>query len=262
MILKTFGQDKLKPLNSMYNPYSLIGKTILITGASSGIGKATAIECSKQGATVLLLGRNLDRLTQAMEECEGTGHSIIQFDLSDIGNIPNLLGMLPELDGVVHSAGVNTKYLVKKINQERIDELLHTNYYAPTLITQLLLNNKKFKKNASMVFISSISASYASVSNALYASSKAALNAFVRCLAMEIAPRGMRANVIQPGIIETPILKAYALTEEMQDFKNSCPLGHSGEPTDIALGCVYLLSEASKFTTGSIMTIDGGLTLK
>lgn len=242
--------------------FSLEGKTILVTGASSGIGKATAIECSKQGANVLLLGRNFERLTQALEECEGTGHSIVQFNLSDIDNIPNLLGMLPDLDGVVHSAGVNTKDLVKNVNREKIDELFHTNYYAPALITQLLLKNKKFRKNASMVFISSISASYASVSNALYASSKAALNALVRCLAMEIAPRGMRANVIQPGVIETPILQAYAMTDELQDFKKSCPLGHPGEPLDIALGCVYLLSEASKFATGTILTIDGGLTLK
>ena len=246
----------------MYNPFSLEGKTILVTGASSGIGKATAIECSKQGATVLLLGRNLDRLTQAMKECVGSQHSVIQFDLSDIDSIPKLLEMLPTLDGIVHSAGVNTKYLVKNINREKIDELHHTNYYAPALMTQLFLKNKKLAKNASIVFISSISASYASVSNSLYASSKAALNAFARCLAMEIAPRGMRANVIQPGVIETPILKAYAMTDELQDFKNSCPLGHPGEPIDIAHGCVYLLSDASKFMTGSIMTIDGGLTLK
>lgn len=246
----------------MYNPFSLEGKTILVTGASSGIGKATAIECSKHGAKVWLLGRNTERLTQAMKECEGTNHNIIQFDLSDIDNIPKLLETLPVLDGIVHSAGVNTKYLVKNISREKIEELLHTNYYAPALMTQLFLKNKKLAKNASIVFISSISASYASVSNSLYASSKAALNSFARCLAMEIAPRGMRSNVIQPGVIETPILKAYAMTDELQDFKNSCPLGHPGEPIDIAHGCVYLLSDASKFMTGSIMTIDGGLTLK
>lgn len=257
MILKTFGQVDMTD-----NPFSLEGKTILVTGASSGIGKATAVECSKYGATVLLLGRNIPRLEESLSECIGNGHKIIQFDLSDLDGIPRLLEQLPELDGVVHSAGVNTKYLVKNINREKIDELLYTNYYAPALLTQQLLKNKKFCKNASMVFISSISASYASVSNALYASSKAALNAFVRCLAMEIAPRGMRANVIQPGIIETPILKAYAMTDEIQEFKNSCPLGHPGDPLDIALGCVYLLSEASKFATGTVLTIDGGLTLK
>lgn len=246
----------------MNNPFSLEGKTILVTGASSGIGRASAIECSRVGAKVILLGRNSERLLQTKEECEGSDHSIIQFDLSDIDNINGLIKMLPDLDGIVHSAGVNTKYLVKNLNRDRIDELMHTNYYAPALITQLLLKNKKFRKNASMVFISSISASYASVSNALYASSKAALNAFVRCMAIEIAPRGMRANIIQPGVIETPILKAYAMTDELQDFKNSCPLGHPGEPIDIAYGCIYLLSDASKFATGTILTIDGGLTLK
>jgi NAD(P)-dependent dehydrogenase (short-subunit alcohol dehydrogenase family) len=242
--------------------FGLEGKTILVTGASSGIGRATAIECSKAGARVILLGRNGERLSQAMAECKGTGHSIIRFDLSDIDNITVLLNMLPELDGIVHSAGVNTKYLVKNIKREKIDELMHTNFYAPALITSLLLKNRKLSKNASMVFISSVSASYASVSNALYASSKAALNAFVRCLAMEIGARGMRANVIQPGVIETPILKAYAMTDEFQDFKNSCPLGHPGDPVDIAHGCVYLLSDASKFATGTILTIDGGLTVK
>ena len=246
----------------MNDSFSLADKTILVTGASSGIGKATAIECSKQGAKVVLLGRNLERLNQTLEECAGMGHSVIQFDLSEIDKIAELITELPELDGIVHNAGTNTKYLVKNISREKIDELFHTNYYAPVLITQLLLKNKKFKKNASMVFISSISASYASVSNALYASSKGALNSFVRCLAMELAPRGMRANVIQPGVIDTPILKAYAMTDELNDFKSSCPLGHPGEPRDIAMGCVYLLSNASKFTTGSIMTIDGGLTLR
>lgn len=246
----------------MNDSFSLVDKTILVTGASSGIGKATAIECSKQGAKVVLLGRNLERLNQTLEECAGMGHSVIQFDLSKIDKIAELITELPELDGIVHNAGTNTKYLVKNISREKIDELFHTNYYAPVLITQLLLKNKKFKKNASMVFISSISASYASVSNALYASSKGALNSFVRCLAMELAPRGMRANVIQPGVIDTPILKAYAMTDELNDFKSSCPLGHPGEPRDIAMGCVYLLSNASKFTTGSIMTIDGGLTLR
>lgn len=246
----------------MNNPFSLERKTILVTGASSGIGKATAIECSKMGAKVILLGRNTERLNETLAECEGEGHKVVQFDLGNLERISAICDDLENLDGVVHCAGVNTKYLVKSINQGKIDELFHTNYYAPALMSQTMLKNKKLNKNASLVFISSISTNYASVSNALYASSKGALNSFVRCLAMEIAPRGMRANIIQPGIIDTPILKAYALTDELQDFKSACPLGHPGEPHDIAMGCVYLLSDASKFTTGSIMTIDGGLTLR
>lgn len=242
--------------------FSLDGKTILVTGASSGIGQATAIACSKAGAKVILLGRNLERLNETLASCEGNGHSVIQYDLNNLDDLTETFNDIPELDGVVHNAGVNTKYLVKNLSKEKLDHIFHTNYYAPVLMTQLFLKKKKLKKNASLVFISSISTSFAAVSNSAYASSKGALNSFMRCLAMEIAPRGMRANVIQPGMIETPILNAYAMAEELDRFKNSSPLGHPGEPNDIAYGCVYLLSEASKFVTGSIITIDGGITLR
>lgn len=246
----------------MCYPFSLKGKRVLITGASSGIGRATAIECSKAGAKVILLGRNIDRLNETLSQCDGEGHSLIQCDLADLDSLSEKLNNIPELDGVVHNAGVNTKYLVKNLSKEKIDGIFHTNYYAPVLMTQMFLKKKILKKNASLVFISSISASLGAISNSVYASSKGALNSFVRSLALEIAPRGMRANVIQPGMIETPILSAYAMSEELEAFKNSSPLGHPGEPTDIANGCVYLLSDASKFVTGSVFTIDGGITLR
>ena len=246
----------------MYNPFSLEGKTILVTGASSGIGRATAIECSKAGAKVILLGRSLERLNETLSNCVGEGHCLLQCDLADLDSFSEKFSNIPELDGVVHNAGVNTKYLVKNLSKEKIDGIFHTNYYAPVLMTQMFLKKKILKKNASLVFVSSISASLGAISNSLYASSKGALNSFVRSLALEIAPRGMRANVIQPGMIETPILSAYAMSEELEAFKNSAPLGHPGEPVDIANGCVYLLSEASKFVTGSIFTIDGGITLR
>lgn len=244
------------------NPFSLESKHILVTGASSGIGRSTAIECSKAGAKVILLGRNVDRLNDTRSNCFGEGHCVIQCDLSELDALPEKLIDIPELDGVVHNAGVNTKYLVKNLSKEKIDGIFHTNYYAPVLMTQMFLKKKILKKNASLVFISSISASLGAISNSVYASSKGALNSFVRSLALEIAPRGMRANVIQPGVIETPILSAYAMAEDMESFKNSSPLGHPGEPADIANSCIYLLSEASKFVTGSIFTIDGGITLR
>ena len=242
--------------------FSLDGKTILVTGASSGIGRTTAIECSKAGAKVILLGRSLERLNETLADCVGEGHCFIQCDLADLDSLSEKLIGISELDGVVHNAGVNTKYLVKNLSKDKIDGIFHTNYYAPVLMTQLFLKKKILKKNASLVFVSSISATLGAVSNSVYASSKGALNSFVRSLALEIAPRGMRANVIQPGMIETPILSAYAMSEELEAFKNSAPLGHPGEPVDIANGCVYLLSEASKFVTGSIFTIDGGITLR
>lgn len=256
MILKTFG------LVDMNNPFLLEGKTILVTGASSGIGRATAIECSKAGAKVVLTGRNQEKLNETLSVCEGLGHLLIRCDLSDLNALSERLTDIPELDGIVYNAGVNTKYLVKNLTQDKIDEIFHVNYYAPVLMTQMFLKKKRLKRNASIVFISSISTSFAAISNSVYASSKGALNSFMRCLAMEIASRGMRANVIQPGMIETPILKAYAMAEELTEFKNSSPLGHPGEPEDIAYGCIYLLSDASKFVTGSVMTIDGGVTLR
>lgn len=255
-------KDKNHKNTILYNPFSLEGKTILVTGASSGIGRATAIECSKAGAKVILLGRSLERLNETLSNCVGEGHCLLQCDLADLDSFSEKFSNIPELDGVVHNAGVNTKYLVKNLSKEKIDGIFHTNYYAPVLMTQMFLKKKILKKNASLVFVSSISASLGAISNSLYASSKGALNSFVRSLALEIAPRGMRANVIQPGMIETPILSAYAMSEELEAFKNSAPLGHPGEPVDIANGCVYLLSEASKFVTGSIFTIDGGITLR
>lgn len=246
----------------MNNVFSLEDKTILVTGASSGIGRATAIECSKAGARVILMGRNQERLNETLSACEGIGHQFIQCDLADINILSEILCDIPDLDGIVFNAGVNTKYLVKNLTKDKIDEIFHVNYYAPVLMTQMFLKKKRMKKNASIVFVSSISTSFAAISNSVYASSKGALNSFMRCLAMEIAPRGMRANVIQPGMIETPILKAYAMAEELNDFKNSSPLGHPGDPEDIAYGCIYLLSDAAKFVTGSVMTIDGGVTLR
>ena len=256
MILKIFG------LVDMNNPFSLEDKTILVTGASSGIGRATAIECSKAGARIILMGRNQERLNETLSACEGIGHLLIQCDLSDLNALSERLADIPELDGIVYNAGVNIKYLVKNLTQDKIDEIFRVNYYAPVLMTQMFLKKKRMKRNASIVFISSISTSFAAISNSLYASSKGALNSFMRCLALEIAPRGVRANVIQPGMIETPILKAYAMAEELTEFKNSSPLGHPGEPEDIAYGCIYLLSDAAKFVTGSVMTIDGGVTLR
>ena len=249
-------------METFQNPFSLKDKIILVTGASSGIGRATAIECSRCGAQLILLGRNKDRLKETLLACESGNHMMIQCDLLDLESIGEHLKDIPELNGVVHSAGINPKSLIKKISKTKIDNIFHTNYYAPALITQHLLKSKKLKKESSIVFISSISTSFATISNSLYASTKSAINSFMRCLALEIAPRGMRANVIQPGMIETPIIKSYTMSEELENFNQSIPLGHMGDPKDVAYACIYLLSDASKFVTGACLTIDGGITLR
>ncbi len=244
------------------NPFSLEGKKILVTGASSGIGKSIAIECSKMGASVVITGRNVERLEQTLSECQGAGNIMIPFDLSNIDELHDFVSKIPTLDGIVQNAGINTKTLVKFLTRQKIDDIYHTNVYAPILMIQQLIKMKKINSNASIVFISSISSSFAAISNSVYASSKGAINSFMRSLALELAPRNIRANVIRPGMIKTPILNAYAMSEELDEFLSSAPLGHPGEPCDIAYGAVYLLSDASKFVTGSIMTIDGGMTLR
>ena len=246
----------------MYNPFSLERKTILVTGASSGIGRGIAIECSKMGACLIITGRNQDRLNETLSLLQGDGHKSIIADLSNISDISSLVEQLPKLDGVVNNAGVNDKSLVKFISKDKIDKIYHTNFYAPVLIIQSLLKSKKINKYASLIFISSISSNYASASNALYASSKGAINSFAKSLAIEVAPQKIRVNVIQPGIIKTPILEAYSLKEELDSFIKSCPLGTLGTPEDIAYCGIYLLSDASKWVTGSIITVDGGITLK
>ena len=246
----------------MSNPFSLTNKRILVTGASSGIGKAIAIESSKLGAKLVITGRDVNRLDETYSKLDGSDHLKVVCDICNTEERNVLIDILPSLDGVVHNAGINTKSLVKFISKEKIDDIFNINFYAPVLITQALIKKKKLNKKSSIVFISSISTFYASISNTLYASSKGAINSFARSLALELSPSKTRVNVIQPGVIETSILESYAMKDELNSFIDSIPLGGFGGPEDVAYGAIYLLSNASKFITGSVITIDGGVTLR
>lgn len=246
----------------MYNPFSLTGKKILITGASSGIGRSIAIECSKMGAHLVITGRNINNLQKTISVLNEGAHEAISCDISQSEDISELVKQLPNLDGIVHNAGINQKMPVKFITDEKINAVFNTNFYAPVIITQKLLKQRKINKGGAMVFISSIASEYAAVSNAIYSSSKGALNSFLRVLALELAPRKIRANGIQPGIIRTKILESYQLQEDLAKHEEQYPLSGFGEPEDIAYAAVYLLSDASKWITGSILKIDGGVTLR
>ena len=246
-----------------YNPFSLKGKTILITGASSGIGKAVSIECSKMGATIIATGRNRERLTDTMNSLEVSDtHKCVQADLTNDSDVVSLVEELPMLDGVVFCAGVNDKSLAKMIDQGKIDKMFQTNVFSQMLLTKELKKKKKINAGASMVMISSIASTYATISNALYASSKGAIEAYMRTLALELAPSKIRVNAIRPGMVETPILGSYVMSDGLDEFKKQFPLGRFGQPEEIAYGIIYLLSDASKWTTGSLITIDGGITLR
>ena len=233
-----------------------------MTGASSGIGKSIAEECARRGAVLILIGRNTERLNSVRDSLAGEGHVAYSCDVREESDIVGLVSSLPKLDGLVNSAGINDKSLVKSLSREKIDKMFETNLFGPMLLVKDILRSKKINPGASVVFISSISAQYATISNALYASSKGAVDSFIRVLALEVAHKKIRVNGIRPGVVETPLLDAYALKEELDEFKKSYPLGRIGRPEDIAYGAVYLLSDASTWVTGTIFNIDGGITLR
>lgn len=247
----------------MYNPFSLAGKTILITGASSGIGKATAIECSKLGAKVIITGRNRLRLEETFSSMSGNAHLLIEADLQYPSDIDMLIDSLPMLDGVVNNAGMTKTIPMAFISEEILLDVLRINTISPILITQKLLKIRKLAKSASIVFTSSISGNSVGVlGNTIYSTTKAAVNGFVKNAALELAPKNIRVNTVCPGMIDTGILSSGIITEEQLDEeRKKYPLKRFGKPEEIAYAIIYLLSDASSFVTGSNLFIDGGFTL-
>lgn len=244
------------------SPFSLENKTILVTGASSGLGASTALECSRSGAKLIICGRNEKRLNNTYNQLQGQEHVQILLDLTIKENLAELVKKLPQLDGIVLCAGITNSIPVKYISSENIDEIFQTNTISPMLLIQQLLRAKKIKKGGSVLFISSIASTYAYIGNSIYSASKGAINSFSGVLALELSSQKIRSNCIQPGIIPTRMSFNGTFTEEqLLDDQKNYPLGF-GDPTDIAYGCIYLLSDASRWVTGTIINIDGGATLK
>lgn len=247
-----------------YNPYSLEGKTILVTGASSGIGQQTAIECSRLGAQVIISARNEKRLQETLQELEGEGHQMMICDLSDMKAVQAMVAEMPRLDGLVSNAGFTRLQTIPFLQEEDVQALFQVNTMTPILLLKELLKGRKLAKKASVVFTSSLDGiGPTTVANSVYAATKGALSAFVRGAALELAGRQTRVNAVCPGMVQTHILDEAALSEEdlQEDLKNY-PLRRYGEPRDIALAVTYLLSDAASWVTGTNMVIDGGLSLR
>lgn len=244
------------------SPFSLENKTILITGASSGIGAAIALECSKIGAKLIITGRNEDRLNKTYLKLNGQGHVQISIDLIKQEELDYLVKGLPKLDGIVLCAGITMTKPIKFISKDNIDEVFQTNIVSSMLLIQKLIKSKKMNSGSSIVFISSVASTKAYLGNSIYSTSKGAVNSFSKVLALELAPRKIRSNCITPGIIPTEMLfNGNFSNEQLREDEKNYPLGF-GKPIDVAYGCIYLLSDASKWVTGSVLTIDGGVTLK
>lgn len=242
----------------MNNPFTLSGKTILVTGASAGIGRGIAVACAGMGAQVILTARNTERLQETLSQLEGDGHSYVAADLTNEAERRALVEQLPMLDGVVQCAGVGNRVPCKMLMQEDLDRVMKPNTEAPMLLQSLLLSEKKLKKQASVVFIASAAATMPVTGNAVYSASKAALVAYAKCLAQELAPRQIRVNSISPTMVWTDLALVGATVEQLREAQLSYPLKRYGQPEDIANLAVYLLSDASAWMTGSNIEITGG----
>ena len=251
----------------MHNPFSISDKTVLITGAGSGIGRATAVECAKMGANVLLTDINETSLKETLvmlDTADGQTHQIFVADLTNEDQQTELVKSLPELDGLVSNAGISKVLPIQFLNTQDMDKIMSINAFAPMYLTQKLYKKKKIKKGGSIVFTVSISGvCMVSMGGVMYAVSKNALDAFMRNAALEFAARNIRVNSVNPSRVNTPLIKANTsyseedLAKDMQTY----PLRRYAEPEEIAHAIIYLLSDASSYVTGHSLIIDGGKTL-
>ncbi len=248
----------------MNNPFSLEGKTVLVTGAASGIGRATAIQCAEMGAKVILVDLNEAGLQETQKQIVREDTEYRALDLTDLDKLTEMVSTLPKLDGVASNAGIVLSLLAKFSEPKDMERIFKINTFSHINLVQQLINQKKLNKGASIVFTSSMSGVYCGLAGgSLYGATKSAILGYTKALAIELAPRGIRVNTIHPGMIETPLTAGTALSKELleEDAKNY-PLGRYGKPEEIAYSIVYLLSDATVWMTGSQLLIDGGYSVK
>lgn len=245
------------------NPFSLEGKTILVTGASSGIGKATAVECSKMGAKLIISGRNTERLQKTYSQLEGNGHIIKAADVTSCENLEDLIGSIEgKINGAVLCAGIVKNYPIQFCSRDKFSTMLEVNFYSQTELIRLLLKKKKLYPGASVVAISSIASYNPSIGNAIYGAGKAALTSFIKYCANEYLNKGLRFNCISPAMVETPLIEGGAFSDEQIAEDKAHYIGNRyGQAEEVAWGAIYLLSDATTWVTGTNLIIDGGLTM-
>ena len=250
----------------MYNPFTLKGKTILVTGAGGGIGRATAIACSKMGATLVVTDINAETLAETVSLLESDGdrhHQMLTVDLTNDEALDKMVTELPKLDGIVCNAGISKVMPIQFLNTEDMNRIMAINAFAPMYMTQRLFKKKLINKGGSIVYTVSISGvSMVSMGGVMYAVSKNALDAFMRNAALEFASRGIRVNSVNPSRVNTNLIKnsSYSQEEVEKDMK-SYPLKRYANPEEIANCIIFLLSDASSYVTGHALIVDGGRTL-
>jgi NAD(P)-dependent dehydrogenase (short-subunit alcohol dehydrogenase family) len=246
----------------MISPFTLENKRILITGASSGLGRAIAIGCSRMGANVIGIGRDKGRLLETLRFMNQGSHQLIEADLTSAKDRERIgADLSTPLEGIVHCAGISRLSPIRLITEAHLNELNQINVYAPVLLTQVLLRQQKIQSGGSVLFVASIAAHIGVAGVAAYSGTKSSLIAMARCLAMEVVKRKIRVNTLSPALVETPLLAATAkLTGSMDAERKNYPLGF-GKPEDVANAAIFFLSDASRWITGSDLIMDGGLTI-
>jgi len=250
------------------NPFSLSGKIVLITGASSGIGRECAILCSRMGAKVIVTGRDATKLNDTVNHLEvKSDHLGIISNLTDVIQTESLISeaikKFGRIDGLVHSAGISTTLPLNMMKDKKLDEFFHSNVSSAINLTRLLVKHMP-ADGGSIVYLTSVMAVTGESGKSLYSMTKGALLAAARSLAIELAPKKIRINCISPGVVVTPMSQKsiYSQSEEgIEKIKLLHPLG-LGTPEDIAAACVYLLSGAARWVTGLNLIIDGGYTAR
>ena len=247
-----------------YNPFSIEGKQILVTGAGSGIGRAVSVEASKLGAKVILLDINKEALDETAALLEGTGHTLCQVNLLDTDSIKSFVNRVCNLDGLVNNAGMSHTKPLRFISEGDFDKVISLNTKAPFLLTNLLYKRKKFNRNASIVFTSSLAGLYTfTPANGLYSLTKSALTSYAKSCAVEFAGKGIRVNSVNPSMVNTHLKDALSFSqEEYEKDIQKYPLKRYAEPEDIAYSIIFLLSNASSYITGHALLVDGGRSLK
>lgn len=254
----------------MYNPFSLDDKVIIVTGASSGIGAQCAIDCSKMGARVALVGRNEERLKRIFSQMEGEGHHVLPLDLSSSNGlkeaIKEVVSKVGKINGVVNCAGMSSVTPLKLVTDELLDQFFRTNVYSAINLSKEVTRVGNYDKEGgcSIIFFASIMGICGDKCKTIYSATKGALIAAARSMSCELAKNKIRVNVVSPGAIETPInakLPHMADPELRKELEDKHLLG-LGECSDISNACIYLLSDAAKWVTGQNFIIDGGYTVK
>lgn len=246
-----------------YNPFSLEGKTVLVTGASSGIGQETAIQCSKMGAKVIITARNEERLKETLSLLEGEEHQMVLAELTNQEDVERLVGEVSALQGLVLCAGKGMTLPFPFSTRDKYDEIFNVNFFAPVELLRMLVKKKKLEKESSVVFVSSVGGNMSfNIGNGVYGASKSALNSTMKFCAKELASKKIRVNTVNPGMVNTKLIQGGTISEEQHKLDmEKYPLKRYGEPEEIAYGIIYLLSDASSWVTGHSLVIDGGLTI-